>query len=613
MPRLFVFLFTVVCVLPGVVKADHETTIQNIGSRQKTSLNGLWQVIIDPLENGLYNHSLKERKNGYFKNKKMNSPDDLIEYDFDNSYQLNVPGDWNTQMEKLFFYEGTVWYKRSFSYHQKDKKKVLLYFEGVNYHCKVYLNGEYLGEHTGGFTPFQFDVSALLKAENFLILKVDNTRKRNAVPTINFDWWNYGGITRSVWLVDVPNTYVSDYSLSLKKGSTKIIEGFVQLKGERISGQNVRLSIGELKKALDLKTDIEGLARFEFEADVTLWSPENPKCYELYIDTDQESLKDLIGFKTIETKNTKIYLNDEPIFLRGISIHEEAPFGAGRVTSEEQCRILLQWAKELGCNFVRLAHYPHNEFMVREAEKLGLLVWSEIPVYWTILYNNQETFRNAESQLRSMIDRDKNRVGIGLWSVANETPVTDERLEFLRKLIRTARELDDTRLITAALNSQRGVNDEIIIDDPLGEYIDVIGINSYCGWYSKKPGQCSGIKWKNEFDKPMIMSEVGAGALQGLHGDENERWTEEYQVAVYENNIEMIKNIDFLNGLSPWILMDFRSPRRNLKQIQNHYNRKGLISETGIKKQAFYVLKEFYDELENEVYSNSKDKGTQGD
>lgn len=602
MPKLItVFLIAILThwSLYGKVEAGGETTLQNIGSRQKISLDGLWQAIIDPLENGLYNHSLQERTNGYFKNQKMESPRDLIEYDFDNSYQLNVPGDWNTQMEKLYLYEGTIWYKRSFKYRAGDMKKVLLYFEGVNYSCKVYLNGEYLGDHVGGFTPFQFDVSGKLKEDNFLILKVDNTRRRDEVPTVNFDWWNYGGITRSAWLVELPGTYIHDYSLRLKKGSKNIIEGMVALKGNTPPGQEVEVRIDELNQAVSLRSGKDGFAYFEIAADISYWSPGNPKLYRVSISTGEDSISDHVGFKTIETRGSQVYLNDERVFLRGISIHEEAPFGAGRVTSKEQCRTLLRWAKELGCNYIRLAHYPHNEFMVREAERLGLLIWSEIPVYWTISYDNPGTYENAESQLLAMIHRDKNRVGIGLWSVANETPMTTDRLKFLKKLIRTARTTDDSRLITAALNSQRGGNGEIVIDDPLGEYIDVIGINSYCGWYGKRPAQCRDIVWKNTYDKPMIVSEMGAGALQGLHGSKDERWTEEYQAEVYRCNLDMIKKIDFLGGLSPWILMDFRSPRRNLGRIQNHFNRKGLVSENGIKKEAFYVLKAFYKELED--------------
>ena len=571
-----------------------KNTIQHISSRKKTSLDGLWQVIIDPLENGLYNHSLKERKNGYFSNKKMEAPDDLIEYDFDFGYQLNVPGDWNTQMEKLYYYEGTVWYKRSFKYHRSEAGRVKVYFEGVNYACKVYLNGKYLGDHIGGFTPFQFDVTDFLKEDNFLILKVDNKRLKEGIPTVNFDWWNYGGITRSVWLLELNETYIQDYSIKLSPGRDDRIEGFVKIAGKQYANRPVKIRIHELGEVINTRSDENGFAQFEVMGNIELWSPENPKLYDITISIEKETLADQIGFKTIEAVGTEIRLNGKPFFLKGISVHEEAPFGAGRVTGNEQCSILLNWAKELGCNYIRLAHYPHNEFMVREAEKLGLLIWSEIPVYWSVSYDNRKTYQNAENQLSEMINRDKNRVGIGLWSIANETPITSERLEFLKKLIHKARELDGSRLITAALNTQRGNANEVVIDDPLGEYIDVIGINSYCGWYSRKPQQCRDMIWKNKFDKPMIMSEMGAGALQGLRGDKGQIWTEEYQAEVYRCNLEMIEKIDFLSGLSPWILVDFRSPRRNLRAIQNDYNRKGLISENGVKKEAFFVLQDFY-------------------
>jgi len=156
------------------------------------------------------------------------------------------------------------------------------------------------------------------------------------------------------------------------------------------------------------------------------------------------------------------------------------------------------------------------------------------------------------------------------------------------------RELDQTRLVTAALDTQSSDEGGKVIDDPLGAYVDVIGINSYCGWYVDEPESCAGLKWKNNYDKPMIMSEMGGGALQGLHGEKNERWTEEYQEALYEYNIEMMRNIEFMAGLTPWILMDFRSPRRHLQRIQKDFNRKGLISEQGVPKKAFYILQDYY-------------------
>jgi beta-glucuronidase len=568
--------------------------LENIGSRKQMTLDGLWQIIVDPLENGYYNHRYEPKDNGYFKNLKMQSPSDLIEYDFDTDMEIMVPGDWNTQDDKLYYYEGTVWYKKSFDFEKGKDELTYVYFGAVNYEAKVYLNGTYIGNHVGGYTPFQFEVTELLREkDNFLVVKVDNKRLKEGVPTLNTDWWNYGGITRSVSLVSVPQKHIKDYTIRLKKDDPRIIEGYIALANSKANDE-VTLSIPELDAVHLLRVNEDGEALFSIKAKPALWSNENPKLYEVIINTDEDRVQDLIGFRMIGTKGSKILLNGNEVFLKGISIHEEAPYKTGRVTSADECRILLNWAKELGCNFVRLAHYPHSEAMVREAEKMGLLVWSEIPVYWTIDYENEETYRNAENQLTEMITRDKNRAAVILWSIANETPVSDARNKFLGRLAEKTRSLDNSRLVTAALDTHSGDEGENVIDDPLGGYVDVIGINNYCGWYYEKPESCGEIKWRNTYDKPMMMSEYGAGALQGYHGKAEDRWTEEYQVAVYESNIEMLKGIEFLAGASPWILMDFRSARRHLKKIQKDFNRKGLISEQGVRKKAFYVLQEYY-------------------
>jgi beta-glucuronidase len=234
--------------------------------------------------------------------------------------------------------------------------------------------------------------------------------------------------------------------------------------------------------------------------------------------------------------------------------------------------------------------------MVREAEKMGIMVWAEIPVYWTILWDNQPTYALAEQQLSEMISRDKNRASVVIWSVANETPRSDARLAFLNKLIDHARMLDATRLISAATELS-GSKDEIVLDDPLCASLDVIGANEYIGWYSGTPADLMRKKWISHFDKPLVISEFGADALYGKHGAADERWTEEYQANLYTLTISMLKSISFLRGMSPWILVDFRSPRRPLPGIQDFYNRKGLISNTGERKQAFYVLRSFYEEM----------------
>ncbi len=566
----------------GLAQQEQPSLLQNVSSRETHTLDGLWQVIVDPLENGYYNHRYQPKDNGYFKNAKMQTPSDLIEYDFDSDLELMVPGDWNTQEDKLYYYEGTVWYKKSFDYGTKTRNSTILYFEAVNYEAKVYLNGEHLGDHLGGFTPFQFDVTGLLKEKgNFLVVKVDNKRKREAVPTVNTDWWNYGGITRSVHLVSVPRNHIEDYSIQLAEDG-RSIEGWVAVSGKK-RGEEVEIAIPELEKSIRISTSEGGTANFKLRAKPVLWEPGRPKLYRVVLSTSEDRIEDQIGFRTIETRGTQILLNGKSIFLKGISVHEEAPFKTGRVTSVEECRTLLKWAKELGCNFVRLAHYPHSEAMVREAERMGLLVWSEIPVYWTILYENADTYYNAEKQLQAMIQRDRNRAAVVLWSIANETPVSEARNAFLGKLAAKAKEMDDSRLVTAALDTQSGSAESRRIDDPLGEVVDVIGVNNYCGWYGGTPESCAGIKWSSNYDKPVILSEMGGGALQGLHGGPGDRWTEEYQDEVYKYNIEMMRNMEFLRGSSPWILMDFRSPRRHLKKVQKDFIRKGLISEQGVR------------------------------
>lgn len=571
--------------------------ITNTEGRKSISLNGQWQVIIDPYESGFYNYRYQPSDNGYFKNAKPKNKSELIEYDFDKSETLKVPGDWNTQSDQLFFYEGTVWYKKSFDYQRKPDTRLFVYFGGANYFADVYLNGEKLGQHEGGFTPFNFEITNRVKdTDNFLIVKVDNKRRRDAVPTLMTDWWNYGGITREVKLIETPQTFVNDYFVQLQKGSRDRVTGWVKLSGERLN-QKINVRIPEAGISRLFTTNASGTAMIDFTADLKLWSPDNPKLYDVFVEAETDQVREQIGFRSLETRGTDILLNGQPIFLRGVCIHEEAPLRGGRAYSREDAVTLLSWAKELGANFVRLAHYPHNEFMVREADRMGILVWSEIPVYWTIEWENAETLKNARNQLQEVIARDKNRAAVVIWSVANETPLSDARLTFLKDLIAHARHLDPTRLLSAAMERHYINPTTQMIDDPLGEFLDVLGCNEYVGWYDGLPEKADALEWKSKYEKPLVMSEFGGDALFGHHGDPLARWTEEYQENVYQHQISMLKKIPFLRGTSPWILTDFRSPRRPLPGIQDYWNRKGLISDRGEKKKAFYVLQGWYREL----------------
>ncbi len=576
--------------------ATADLAIQNPDSRNSILLDGRWDTIVDPYENGFYNYRYEESETGFFKNAKPATISDLIEYDFSSSPKLKVPGDWNTQDDKLFLYEGTLWYHRDFDIGKKTDQLYSVYFGAVNYNATVYLNGEKIGTHEGGFTPFQFDVTARIKAgTNSLVVKVDNRRERDQIPTVNTDWWNYGGITRSVKILMYPKAHIDDYVVQLSKTKPDTIEGWVKVSNAiKSDNQTVELQIPELNIKQKIAVNKTGEGKFSIVAKPVLWNPQAPKTYAVNLVYQQETLNDKIGFRTIDVEGENILLNGKSIFLTGISIHEESGLHPGRAWSEEDARHTLQSAKDLGCNFVRLAHYPHSENMVKMADEMGLLVWSEIPVYWTVLFNNPVVYAKAEAQLTEMISRDKNRASIILWSMANETPNGTARTKFITQLAQKARQLDDSRLITAALETHNDTENQKVIDDPLSAIVDVIGINSYCGWYVAKPGTCSAFKWASSYRKPVIMSEFGADALQGLHGTKDQRWTEEYQADVYNNNLAMIDNISFIRGVSPWILKDFRSPRRPLPNIQDFWNRKGLISDKGIKKKSWFILHDYY-------------------
>jgi len=582
------------CLLALTLKAGEVPQLANVLARNPISLNGSWHYIVDVQEEGYYDYRMNPTRSGFFRNAKPRRPEDLIEYDFDKASTMQVPGDWNTQDPRLFFYEGTVWFEREFEWHPDlDRSRTILYFGAVNYDAYVYVNGSLAGHHVGGFTPFNFDVTDLMRdGYNFVVVKVDNKRHAEDVPTQIFDWWNYGGITRDVLLIDVEPVYIENYNLQLVSLEGRRLGFSVKLNSET-AGRQVTLSIPELKIKKTVTTDAKGTATIYMKAKPQLWSPETPKLYDVVIEQGNEVIRDEVGFRKIETRGKQLLLNGKPIFLRGVSIHEEKAFGGGRANSTEDAHTLLSWAKELGCNYVRLAHYPHNEYAVREAERMGILVWSEIPVYWTIAWSNPDTYANAERQLTDMIKRDQNRANIIIWSIANETPHSSERDAFLSRLAKHARSLDSTRLISMAMEVTSASNYRNRLQDNMSEYVDVVSFNQYVGWY-RDVNDASKMTWEIPYDKPVIISEFGGGAKYGLHGEKNQRWTEEFQENLYRENLAMLDKIEGLAGTSPWILKDFRSPRRVLNGIQDYYNRKGLFSDRGEKKKAFYVLQEWY-------------------
>jgi len=619
-----------------------------VDARDATSLNGTWNLIVDPMGMG--------SPGGFFGGWATDRiPVDewqLLEYNYASSKQVRVPGDFNTQFDELFFYRDGVWYQRHFDASPVEGKRYHLWFGGANYTTSVFLNGQPVAKQVGGYVPFSVDVTEALEAgDNDLVVSVNNRLDDNSVPTKRTDWWPYGGLTRDVYLVATPDTYIVNAKVELVSTAGGIRGRVITANAKR--GTPVTLALPELDLEITASVDADGVAARQSDAAPELWTPDNPKLYDLTVSMGSDQLSDRVGFRTIETQGQKILLNGEPIRFKGISTHEEPIGRDGTAFSRADMEVLFGEAKALGANFVRAAHYPYSRHAAQVADEMGLLLWEEIPVYWNIAWENPETMAIAQDQLRRLIERDWNRASVVIWSVANETPYSEPRMRFLERLINQARDMDNTRLVSAALlgDPRRELKDvamhlaaygadredisateraifkamlkqagghapaigsgfNLVIDDPLGGLVDIVSYNEYFGWYyARGIAPAIGVSEQTvrklmfefmesitisaDFDKPMHLSEFGAGAKSGKRGEGV--WTEDYQAAVYRAQAKMITNSPQVQGITPWILKDFRAMLRTLPGVQDYRNRKGLIDENGRRKQAFYVLRDFYE------------------
>ena len=581
------------------------TLLVGVDRRPVTSLNGDWHYLVEqPPFGSLYGPGGKIRDNGYALNSHPNisSGPHNDEYDFASAPTLKVPGDWNTQVPSLFRFEGVVWYQRDFNVELKPNTRTFLHVGAANYMTHVWVNQKRICDHEGGFTPFDCEVTAAIHpGGNFVVIAVDSTRHPDDIPSVTYDWIDYGGITRDVSLVSVPQVFIDDYDVHLAKeptfstASANRITGYVHVL-DAPAGTRVSIKIPEAGVSISATVDSSGKAPFDVRANsLTLWSPEHPRLYAVTLATGADSLPEQIGFRDIRVDGTRILLNGQAVFLQGANAHAEAPIRTGRVDDDQDVSRIFAYLHEMNANFVRLCHYPHDERMTRMADKSGVMVWSEIPLWQRISFDKPEVYAKATFMLNEMVRRDRNKASIIMWSVSNETPNNPARTFFLTNLANEARRLDQTRPITSALIGPRIDGKQVVQDDPLAAALDIVGQNEYLGWYVGNAEDADTTEWSFP-QKPIIMSEFGAEAKQGNHGGAHDRWTEEQQANVFRHQFVMFNKIPQLRGLTPWVLADFRSPGRNIPKLQDGFNRKGLISEDGKKKQAFYMFQKIYKE-----------------
>lgn len=351
--RRYICACVILCLVIIDMYAGHDTAMVNPYGRSHVTLNGMWNVLIDPFLIG------KEESRKVYDDVK--DPAALFyEYSFDGARQLKVPGDWNHQFPDMEYYEGNVWYARYFDAPQSADRRHFLYFCGVSNRCTVYLNGEELGGHEGAFTPFQFEVTGKLREKgNFLCVAVSNVRTPDSIPAMSFDWWNYGGITRDVLLVSTPEVFVHDYFFRLDKEDASKVRLDMTLSGKAASEVKVAIPALGVEKMFAVGKGGEVSAVFPVSG-LDRWSVSDPVLYDVHISADGKTVDvhDRIGFRDVRTEGEKIILNGEPVFLRGITFHEEIPQHRRRACTQDDARQLLNEVAALGCNMVRLSHYP---------------------------------------------------------------------------------------------------------------------------------------------------------------------------------------------------------------------------------------------------------------
>jgi len=576
-------------------------------SRDTRSLSGTWSAVPDPY--GSFGEGGEWGGDGIFEPDygEGSFPADA---DIDDGYEMAVPGCWNAEHEQFTHYEDVMWYGRRFEWNG-ESERAFLRFGAVNYAATVYLNGERVGHHEGGFTPFAVEVTEEIeeRPDNLLVVEIDGSREDRTLPTPTTDWFNFGGITREVELVGVPRAFVRNAKVETAfEGDEAVVSVTAWVDGDP-NGDAMSASLPGLGASWELAREdewesdpdagappAEGV-RFQGECaipedDVERWHPESPVLYDLTVSLGDDTLGERIGFRTVSVSGSDVLVNGEPVDLRGISLHEEQA-GKGRALDDADREERFAWIDELNANFARLAHYPHHRGMARTADEKGVLLWEEVPAYWSVSFGEANVQKNYRQQLRELVQRDWNRPSVALWGIANETDHTDDdRNEVLPAMADYVRDLDDSRLVTAACFMEE-TEDGYTVSDPLVDSLDVFGINQYQGWYGGEADDFADFESDPE-GPPIVISEVGAGAKRGNHGPASERWTEEFQAALYHEQTEAVASVEQVAGMTPWILFDFRSPRRQ-NPHQRGYNLKGLRDRNGEKKAAFDVLKRHYE------------------
>jgi beta-glucuronidase len=614
MLKKILFFFICISAIHLNAQTFQEANIKNIALfpqqndlRNTLNLSGMWKFQKDSLDVG----EKENWQNG-----------------LKNSRAIAVPGSWNEQFTDSRDYLGLAWYEKE-SYIPSGWKgqKIFIRIGSANYASKIWINGTPVGKHEGGHLPFAFDISSYIKlnASNRITIQIENILKPSRVPTggavaggffssnprANFDFFPYAGLDRDVWFYTLPAA-AAIKDITVKTGFTAT-NGAIDLKIEqegKATKGNITLS-GNGKTYNAPVRFTNGIATATINVpDVRLWSPEDPFLYNVSVTIgDNNNTLDHYeletGVRTISANEKQILLNGKPIFLKGFGKHEDFPI-IGRGTSLPvivKDYSLLKW---VGANSYRTSHYPYDEEYMRMADREGILVIDEIPAVGLYFQGDDGEFQQRQAMckqyINELITRDKNHPSVVMWSVANEPfppnislspkdikPADPKSITAFEELFKLVKEKDPTRLATLV-----GV-----MGGPI-EWLalaDITCINRYWGWYTNPGDIKTGAEMlSKELDelyaklkKPIIITEFGADTYPGMHSDQPEMFTEEYQMEFIKAYLDVAATKDFVSGMHVWAFSDFKTGQGIIRFGGMNY--KGVFTRDRKPKMAAHFLR----------------------
>lgn len=520
--------------------------------------------------------------------------------------KVYVPSVWNNKLG-LLDYLGAAWYYKEF---YSDGEALRLRFGAVMTKADIWVDGEHVGSHYGGFTAFSVYLPTLGAGKHLLAVKVDNRFDGASVPEAACDWYHYGGIIRSVAVETLRGICIMSFkqhSVTDTNERTATLRCEVKLKNFSSTAQSTALhlmldgtSLHEGSISLDAYEELDIVTDAVKLENIRIWDVGSPQLYTVTATTDTDDLIDRIGFREIKTDKGKIYLNGKKLTVKGVCRHEEHP-DLGFAFPEALMQRDLDIIKNMGANAIRGSHYPNSKYFVDLLDENGLLFWSEIPIwghgYTTEMLGDPVFIERGLNMLREMSDQYFNHPCIVIWGIHNEIDShTENGLRLTSAYYSEMKALNDGRLVTYATDKP--------MTDICMQYCDVISINKYCGWYEgdKHAWDACIDSFKVRRgklglqDKPVLFSEFGAAAIYGHHTFDCIKWTEEFQAELIGYAIRRFMEDDMVCGCFIWQFCDIRTSEEMGLNRARGFNNKGLLNEYRRPKLAYQTVRELYSE-----------------